>query len=294
MSADARGGEHDSGQRRFLRRVLAEAAAHFGVRVDGAPAEAGEVFSWRDRTLGCRVLEDADGVEKVRWLRVTFEHFDWAYGKFWTGNVDANALTGIPKPRVLRWYEWDEENGRNRAELMTYVDEAACSPTAEARTFPGVLTPSWWASLRSSLDRVAMHRTDRVVRGRDEVEGTLRTFFGDWAPSSASVRWATCHGDLHWANVTMRTPVLLDWEHWGQAPAGYDAAHLYCHSLAIPDLAAAVQREFADILDTPDGRASQLLVIAGMLRRVDNGVYADLALPLHRLADRLLDRSAPR
>lgn len=285
MSSDTRGDEQDSGQRRFLRRVLADAAAHFGVRV-----AAGEVFSWRDRTLGCRVLEDADGGHVARWLRVTFEHFDWAYGKFWTGNVDANTLTDIPKPRVLRWYEWDEETGRNRAELMTYVGEVACSPTAEARTFPDTLTPSWWASLCTSLDRVAQHRTDRIVRSSEEVERTLRTFFGDWAP--APTRWTTCHGDLHWANLTTATPVLLDWEHWGLAPAGYDAAHLFCHSLAVPDLAETVHRQFAATLDTPDGRASQLLVIAGMLRRIDNGDYPDLTLPLHRIADRLLHRRA--
>lgn len=279
--------EPDNGQRRFLRGVLRDAAARFDVRVDAGVDGSGMVFSWRDRSLGCRVLEGTGSSATVLWLRVTYERFEWTSGEHWTGNVDANALTGVPKPLVLRWQEWDEDNGRNRAELMTYIDEPSCSATAEAGPGLGIPGTPWWASLRTSLARLADHPTDRVARSRDYTEHALRIFFGDRAPMP--IRWATCHGDLHWANVTTTTPVLLDWEHWGQAPAGFDAAHLYCHSLAVPELAVTVHRELADVLETPDGRASQLLAIAGMLRRADNGDYPDLVLPLHRLAERLLD-----
>ncbi|MBB4933402.1 thiamine kinase-like enzyme [Lipingzhangella halophila] len=102
--------------------------------------------------------------------------------------------------------------------------------------------------------------------------------------------WVCAHGDLHWNNVTAPGCVLLDWEGWGMAPLGYDAATLYCHSLLVPDVAARVREEFTDVLDTPDGVRSQLLVIARMLQRSVHGDYPALVALLHRLADDLLTR----
>ena len=36
--------------------------------------------------------------------------------------------------------------------------------------------------------------------------------------------WQTVHGDFHWANLTRDPLQILDWEGWGAAPVGYDAA----------------------------------------------------------------------
>ncbi|WP_143831849.1 hypothetical protein [Nocardiopsis sp. CNR-923] len=102
--------------------------------------------------------------------------------------------------------------------------------------------------------------------------------------------WVSAHGDLHWNNITSPECFLLDWEGWGMAPLGYDAATLYCHSLLVPEAAARVREEFSDVLDTLDGARSQLLVIARMLRRSTHGDYPALVTPLHRLADRLIGR----
>lgn len=97
--------------------------------------------------------------------------------------------------------------------------------------------------------------------------------------------WVTAHGDLHWTNLTTSGPYLLDWEFWGAAPAGADAATLNCSSLLVQPMADRVYDEFAEVLDTPDGRLSQLCVIAQILRHRDCG---DLAAPLRRHAEHLL------
>ena len=77
------------------------------------------------------------------------------------------------------------------------------------------------------------------------------------------------------------------------APVGYDAATLYCYSLLVPTIAKKVHDTFAAVLDTADGMRAQLLVVTRLLMRVHNGDHPDLAVPLHRLADGLIDRIRP-
>ncbi|HEY3692833.1 MAG TPA: hypothetical protein VGL46_21535 [Pseudonocardiaceae bacterium] len=81
---------------------------------------------------------------------------------------------------------------------------------------------------------------------------------------------------------------VVDEVGWGRAPAGYDVAMLYAHSLLQPAVAARVRAEFADELESPDGLLSQLYATARMLLRINSGDYADLAIPLHRNAERVI------
>ncbi|WP_231104735.1 hypothetical protein [Haloechinothrix halophila] len=91
----------------WMRANLATAARHFDVTVDGDP-----VFGWRLRSIGARV----SGAEAWRWLRVVSDYPQWASGDGWTGNADANALTGIAKPHLLDACEWDDNGRRQRAQ----------------------------------------------------------------------------------------------------------------------------------------------------------------------------------
>ncbi|MGX1755384.1 hypothetical protein ACWIG5_00435 [Streptomyces lydicus] len=92
------------------------------------------------------------------------------------------------------------------------------------------------------------------------------------------IAWATAHGDLHWANLTGPQLTLLDWEGWGAAPLGYDAAHLYLHSLPVPDVTERVRKEFAHVLDTPDGRIGELTACTEILQAAPRvPFYAELA-----------------
>ena len=52
---------------------------------------------------------------------------------------------------------------------------------------------------------------------------------------------------------------LLDWEDWGRAPRGFDAASLWHNSLAVPALAERVYREFRTELDSRSGMLCQLM-----------------------------------
>ncbi|MFD5856771.1 hypothetical protein [Streptomyces chartreusis] len=59
----------------------------------------------------------------------------------------------------------------------------------------------------------------------------IRRFVGIPAPNAPC--WSTAHGYLHWVNLTSFLKIL-DWEGWGQAPCGFDAAMLYACSLLRP------------------------------------------------------------
>ncbi|EFL12558.1 predicted protein [Streptomyces sp. AA4] len=260
-----------------MRRCLARAAA----ALDAVPA-GDAVWGWRDRSISSRV-----GTQRgPRWLRVVAEAEQWADGEFWTGNVDAGQLTGVAKPRVLRHWDWTEQAQRLRAELMTAAEGRPCSPTPELRADLD-LPDAWWSGLRESLAALAGAATSRTAVSQDEVTRRVRVFFGDRVDPAVG-SWTVAHADLHWANLLEPDCVLVDWEGWGRAPAGYDAATLYVHSLLRPAVAERVRAEFADRLDSRDGLLAQLYATGRMLLRINAGEYEDLAIPLHRNAERAI------
>jgi hypothetical protein len=186
--------------RGWMRELLAQAAEHFSLILLGDPT-----FGWRDRSIGSRV-RDVDG---EHWLRVATSHSMWANGEFWTGNLDASAIHGVPKPRVLRVHEWTEQTRSIRAELMTLVPGRICSNTQELRNELD-LADEWWTSLRHALDVLAAHPTERSGATQEGISRRLLAFFGNKIDPAVTT-WNTAHGDLQWANLTAPAAYLLDW-----------------------------------------------------------------------------------
>lgn len=60
-------------------------------------------------------------------------------------------------------------------------------------------------------------------------------------PAPAVTRFRTAHSDVHWANLMASPLRILDWEGWGRAPEGFDAATLYAYTLLQPNTAAHVR-----------------------------------------------------
>jgi hypothetical protein len=102
--------------------------------------------------------------------------------------------------------------------------------------------------------------------------------------------WTTAHGDLFWTNLTAPDCWILDWEDWGRAPRGYDAASLWHSSLAVPALAERVAHEVRRELDSRAGQLCQLMRCVETMTAPPG--YADELLPTatehaHRLAAQL-------
>ncbi|MGH3621287.1 MAG: aminoglycoside phosphotransferase, partial [Sciscionella sp.] len=234
--------ETTADQRAWLASQLVTAAEHVGGTLGGR-----HVFGWHDRTVGASV----DTPDGPHWLRVVSEHNLWSGGDSWTGNSDASgtSFASVPKPALLDVRDWSVGEQRVRAELMTYVPDEAIADDMILRS-PVELTPAWWAALHSGLSAVAAVRdTKRVIIGDDMLRHHLLAAFG-LDIDLDMLDWSCAHGDLHWGNLTAPTLWMLDWEHWGWAPRGYDAAVLYCASILLPDLVSQVHQQFTDQLGT--------------------------------------------
>ncbi len=267
----------------WLHELLKAGIDALGVDIAGEP-----VTGLRDRSVGCRVSTP----EGARWLRVVTEPRFWATGPAWTGNVDANSIRGVGKPVVDDVAEWDEAGRRARAELMTLAPGTRISEDMALRR-PAEFGDAWWEELRSSLDALAAQPTERVCLDEQLVHRRLLAAFGVEI-NPAQLEWTTAHGDLHWANLTGPRCWLLDWESWGTAPAGYDAALLLGTSLLQPEIAARVHAVFCDVLDAAGGRLAQLLAAAKLLGLVEYGDHPELAIPLHRHARTIVDQLTVR
>lgn len=275
--------EADRRFRAWMRKNLQQAAHHFGLTIAGEPT-----FGWLLRSIGA----PADGAQGRVWLRVLSERPEWAHGNAWTGNADANALHGLPKPRLLDVHEWAEGDWRRQhAEILTLLPGTPCASTADAH--PGLdPPPQWWEDLRDTVARLGETPTDRISIDQDKIDLRVRDAFGDCAEVRIE-RWETVHADLHWGNLLTDPFGLLDWELWGRGPVGTDAATLYCYSLAVPDLAQKVRGCFP-VLDTPDGHRAQLYVTARLLHRAGFGDHPHLVETLRHHGRALLTSLNPR
>jgi hypothetical protein len=127
----------------------------------------------------------------------------------------------------------------------------------------------------------------------DHVNDGIRAYFG-LEVDVALAPWTTAHCDLHWGNLTAPHLVILDWETWGKAPAGYDAATLICATLSHPELALRLRATLADFLDTPTGHIAVLAAATRFLRFADGGELTELALPVRRFALEIIEPSGPQ
>jgi thiamine kinase-like enzyme len=161
---------------------------------------------------------------------------------------------------------------------MTLLPGEPCSSSDVLRT-EVELSDSWWRTLRRALRQLANAPTARITVTQARVNGVVRAAFSHHRNLQIK-HWETVHGDLHWGNLLQPQLGILDWEMWGQGPAGTDVATLYCYSLLNLDT-SHMHSEFTDILDSPDGTIAQLWVAARLLKRIRNsGDFPDLEAPL--------------
>ncbi|HZX08039.1 hypothetical protein [Kribbella sp.] len=270
----------DDNQRRAWMDGHLEWAAHeFGVERIGQPLHTGRLHS-----VGCRVTDAG----RDAWLRVVYADPEWGDGNYLEKNLAANAIHGVPKPTVKRWREWEDSGRRMRGELSTFVADAALS-TGMTLTREVALPEQWLSDLNRALHGLAEHPAPPTGVDADYVNDGIRAFFGIDL-DIASVPWTTAHCDLHWGNLTGPTLTILDWETWGRAPAGYDAATLVCTSLDRPDLARRVSAALSEFLDTHSGHVATLAAATRLLRFADGGEQTELARPVRQHATEILER----
>jgi hypothetical protein len=269
----------DDDHRNWLVAHLHEAAERLGVTIEGDP-----VHGLYERTLAVRTSGPA-------WLRVTAQRAEWTKDDMWDGIATAvgKPFDDIPMPRHLRTVEWPDGQRTVRAELLSYVDQ----PTIGSGLvlFDHVDLPdSWWKALHAGLEPLrrltATERMTTDARERYFRDYLLALFGVEIDPDRTEM--AMSHGDLHFGNLTAPDLVILDWEIWGWAPAGYDAAHLLCSAILHPDIVERIQTEFADILNTYSGAVAQIVAASKYLHHVQEGQFPEVAVPIRRHAENVI------
>ncbi|WP_051833781.1 phosphotransferase [Streptomyces sp. NRRL S-646] len=256
-----------------MRLAFAQSAQALGATVAGP-----EVWGWYGRTLSARA-QYSD--QRACWLRLLSAPEDKAAGKIWEGNREAAALFDgrVRKPLLYDTTQSSTDGYSYRAELHQYIAEPVSSASPVLRTDPDRST-RWWESLRTDLEYVNSTLTDRVAVRQEWVDRTVPRFLH--MPGPRITDWTTAHGDLHTANLTSLTPYLLDWEGFGRAPAGYDAAMLLVYSLLVPAFARRVRDTFP-VLKTEHGRVAQIIVITELLQSASRGDHLELVPALRDL-----------
>ncbi|MFE2157052.1 hypothetical protein ACFW9M_04475 [Streptomyces lydicus] len=199
-----------------------------------------------------------------------------AGGKLWEGPKEAERSVPptVPRPRLLGLRDWWADGWNYRAELYQLIDAPPVSQSPVLHD--GVDLPdAWWHDLHQALDHLALVNTSRQAVREQYIRRRVPEYTS-FTPGE--ITWTTAHGDLHWANLTGPQLTLLDWEGWGTAPTGYDAANLYLHSLPVPAIADRVGKEFAHVLGTPAGLVGELTACTEILQAAARvPFYADLA-----------------
>jgi len=251
----------------------------------------------------CTALQREDTVRKRRsigartdrgtWVRIEARRPEKIDGQGWNGTECAALLEGIAKPD---WYAAVSWRDAERA-VMWRADETSLVSAAPVKpggvlTIEPALSENWWASLDASLTALAAVSTTRVSTPDTEpmtqqrLTETIERAFPGRADTHVD-EWTTAHADLNWANLTAPECFLLDWEDWGRAPRGLDAANLWVNSLAVPGLARRVREQRSADLNSRSGRLAALFYCAQMVMAIDES--DPLFAPVEREAANLLE-----
>lgn len=239
-----------------VEAVLDRVERSLGVRLDH------ETVVRKRRSVGART-------DRGSWVRVERRGLDRIGVQGGDGTASAEALRGIAKPAWLAGVAWRDET----EPVMWRADETELLPGAPVGSAvvaeDPLLPEEWWAALNASLDALAAQHTNRIATPDTEtltqelVTETVHSVFP--GVDTAVGEWRAAHADFNWANMTAPVFCVFDWEDWGMAPCGLDAASLWGASLAVPALADRVRSERREDLQSRDGKVMTLFVAAKIL-----------------------------
>lgn len=243
--------------------------------------------------------------DRGTWVRIEARPVERVIRQGWAGVEAAGALTGIAKPAWYQAVSWrDSITGVWwRADETELVSTPPIKPGGTITVDPQLPDP-WWAALRESLAALAGQPTTRVAKLRaagasqDYISTLVDTVARDAGVvvDSTVTEWTTAHADLTWANLTAPACWLLDWEDWGTAPRGFDAATMLLGSLAVPELADRIRREFASDLGSRSGQLATLALCSELISYPDfaGALYEPARQEVRALLDTLRESARRR
>ena len=204
--------------------------------------------------------------DRDSWVRIECRGLERLDGQGW-GLEAAATLAGLPIPQWhagLSWYD-PMHQVMWRADETQLIEQNPIGRSTAATSLPD----SWWAAFDAALDALAKSSTTRLATpdlepiSVERVRAAIAKVFPD--ADAPIEEWTTAHADLNWANMTGPQLRILDWEDWGRAPRGLDAANLWFSSLTVPGLAEKVLHHCQADLESPTGRTMRLFKCAELL-----------------------------
>ncbi len=186
------------------------------------------------------------------------------------GELSIELREGVPRPTLLATGQWSDGIRYFAATQWTLAASPSLEPTPWAGANASRVSDAWIEDLKGALLTLGRVQTERARFQPQQVEWMIRDCFGAGAPCVAD-EWCVAHGDLQWSNLTAPSLTLLDWECWGHAPRGYDAAYLIATSCADADLVARLEHAFAADLETASGRVARLTALANLIGLIKAG-----------------------
>ena len=225
--------------------------------------------------------------DRGTWVRVECRGLERLDGQGW-GVEAAQVLHRVPIPHWYAGVSWLDSARKVmwRADETQLVDEVPVGRAANA----ALLSESWWEAFNTALAELARQPATRLATpdcapiSTERIESIIRKVFPECTTLTVD-EWSTAHADLNWANMTGPTLWILDWEDWGSAPRGLDAANLWAGSLAVPHSADRILHDRRRELDTSTGRTMMLFKCAEILSWADESEPA--YIPARREAERL-------
>jgi hypothetical protein len=216
------------------------------------------------RSIGIQV-SDQDG--RPSWLKIVAlrtSYDEWARN----GELSSRSMVGVPMPRLLRDFEMNAGGLRCHALQFSQAPSPVILDTPWIVATPLSIDEEWLAKLKHAVDRISSAPLTRWLIHPGAAVRIIAQRFGRKAPHTVD-EWRPAHGDLNWSNLTAPDLTLLDWERWGAAPRGFDAATLLSFSARDADLFHRIEALFADDLNTTSGVVARLFQYARRLARLD-------------------------
>jgi hypothetical protein len=241
------------------------------------------------------IYGDTEGFRSSRnsWVRIERRHQYRIKSAAWIGLEAASTILGVPKPawyQSMTWIDLDREQVW-RADELEFIASPSVKAAGGLDAANSLPDDAWWQGLRDALTTLGEHETERIGMSQAHLTKRITQVFPD--VDTTVDEWRTAHTDLQWSNVT-QDGHILDWEDWGTAPRGHDAATLWQASLPHPALTARVEREFATDLETRSGKLSLLLRCANAIRIAKSrGTITPLLEPAKAAVEKLLSELRP-
>jgi hypothetical protein len=215
---------------------------------------------YKRRTVGM-------STDRGTWIRLECRGPDRDTGQGW-GLEAARIAHGVPAPRWFAGLSWFDEIRQVswRADEIEYV---ADQPLKNAYAAEG-LPDTWWTALSDALEQLAAcHTTRRATPDcgpitHERVQGAITKIFPGLTFLELD-EWSSAHGDLVWSNLTGPTLRIMDFEDFGFAPRGLDAACLWFASLLHPHVERRVHASLAGDLESRSGKIMRLFKCAELL-----------------------------